>query len=129
MEDQQTKYFGSRTEARNFARDTKGYKFVDQGADAEKGKRWSAVPELGAQVKATRAKKAEKKAKTGDAAHITAKDQAIAIVSEMIAKGEKRKAIIDRMCSEIRNRSGELISTNCASTYYQNVKLGRWKAA
>jgi hypothetical protein len=116
------KFFPSRTKAQTFAKENAGYKFKDQGANAPDGSRWSVVPQLGAQVKGARAGKKANKVKT-DGAFKNKKEHAITLMSAMIAKQARRKEIIERACAEIG------ISSNCASTYYQNVKLGRWVAA
>lgn len=135
-----TQYFASRTQAREYAQKHPEYKFRDQGASAPKNERWSCVPTGNFQLAPVPAEtttladtaqsvreQAQEAKPQGDKAFKNKKQHAITIVTQMLALNKPRKDTITRMCAEIQDDNGEPISVNCASTYYQNVKLGRWK--
>lgn len=53
---------------------------------------------------------------------LTKKDKTVKIVNRM--QGRKTPAARADILNELQEKVG--ISANCAATYYQNVKLGRW---
>ncbi len=60
--------------------------------------------------------------KSRTAKPLSKKDQTVKIVNRMA--GRKKSATRKQILGELQTKVG--ISAECAATYYQNIKLGRW---